>query len=119
MRYDHQWFRNLLLLGASRRDPRVFQLASAAIVVSIAGMPTWTSTTSGVTMRSRMSCAMRSPSFTAIVHDVSMHVISRARSRLKLTCEVLVGEVEEQYEDDASVVCVNDTCPSVDHEFGR
>ena len=119
MRYDHRWIRNLLLLGVSRRDPRIAKSESAAIVVSTVGMLTWTSTTSGVTTRSRMSCAMRSPSFTAIVHDVSMHVVNNTRSRAKLTCEVLIGEVEEQYEDDASIVCVDDACPGVDHEFGR
>ena len=76
MRYDHQWIRNLLLLGASRRDPTIVKSESAVIVVSTVGMLTWTSTTSGVTMRSRMSCAMRSPSLTAIAHNISMHTIN-------------------------------------------
>ena len=119
MRYVHQWIRNLLLLGASRRDPTIVKSESAVIVVSTVGMLTWTSTTSGVTMRSRMSCAMRSPSFTAIEHDISMHVIDHTMNDVKLTCEVLVGEVEEQDEDDASIVCVDDARPGVDHEFGR
>ena len=119
MRYDHQWIRNLLLLGVSRRDPRIAKSESAVNVVFTAGMLTWTSTTSGVTMRSRMSCAMRSPSFTAVEHNISMHAINKTRSRAKLACEVLIGEVEEQDEDDASIVCVDDARPGVDHEFGR
>ena len=34
------------------------------------------------------------------------------------TLEILVREVEQEYEDDASVISINDTSTSINHELG-
>lgn len=46
------------------------------------------------------------------------HAERKDTKRAWQTCEVLVGEIEEEDKDNASVVGVDDACASVDHKLG-
>lgn len=75
---------------------------------------TFTSTTSGVSIFSMMSCAMRSPSWT------KKRVIKTSEKTQRMRCltlKILIRKVEEQHKNCSTIVRVNHTGSGVDHKF--
>lgn len=58
---------------------------------------------------------MRSPSCTEVF---AKSLVYRPSPQAGLTFKILVREVEEQNKDRATIICINDTSASINHELG-